>query len=246
MCNNTLEKGPDMDDRIKDVAARFAQKARGARYVVYAILNPTKNDLTTRYHALPFYVGETKNARKRSLSHMRHALMQRDLHQPARSEIYRIMQANKLPEFIVLERCWTRADSLEAELRWSQQLLRWNYSLSNCLPGQSSIISKRHYERLIANRLWKLTLAEAHAAGISLTVLCSSGCYRTVVDLSALSGPNTSGRRLAALKKTIAPCSCCQSEPTVLVAEQNRSPTIWKRPARSTNDLPRLRSPRRQ
>ena len=238
MCKNSLEINRDLEDRIKKIAARFAKKARGAHYVVYAILDPTKTDRAKRYRALPFYVGETKNARDRALSHMRHAFLQKDLHQPVKSEIFRIMQASQLPEFVVLERCLTRADSLEAELRWSQQLLKWNYTLSNCLPGQSRIISKHHYEKLNANRLWKLTLAEAHAAGISLTVLCASGCYRTAVNLSAFAGSKTSGRRLSALKKAIAPCSCCQSEPTVLIAEQNRSPTIWKRPARSTIDLP--------
>ncbi len=246
MCKNSLEICSDLVDRMKDVAARFAEKAKRAQYVVYAILDPTKTDPAARYPALPFYVGETKNARDRSLSHMRHALMQKDLHQPTKSEIHRIMQADQLPEFIVLERCSTRADSLEAELRWSQQLLKWNYTLSNCLPGQSRIISKRHYHRLIANRLWKLTLAEAHAAGISMELFCPTGCYRTEVDLSAFEGSETSGRRLAALKKTVAACSCCQSEPTVAIAESNGAHISWRRGTQSAIDLPQRQSPRRQ
>lgn len=236
MSKKSFGNASDLEHRMKNVADRFKQKARGARYVVYAILDPNKTDPAMRYDALPFYVGETKNARNRALSHMRHALMQKDLHQPAKWEIYRIMQANQLPEFIVLERCFTRADSLEAELRWSQQLLKLNYSLSNCLPGQSRIISKHHYEKLIANRLWKLTLAEAHAAGIRVELFCPAGCYRTAIDLSAFKGSKTSGRRLAALKKTIAACSCCQSEPIVAIAEPNGAHISWRLPAHQSKE----------
>lgn len=246
MCNNSLEIGLDFEDRMNELATQFAQAADGAPYVVYAILDPTKTDPRSRYQALPFYVGETKNPHGRAIDHIRRALAQRDKYQSARSEIYRLMLANQLPRFIVLERCSTRAQSLEAELRWSQQLLKWNYSLSNCLPGQSRIISKLHYERLIANRLWKLTMAEAHAAGINITESCPSGCYRKVVELSACAAFENSGRKLASLKETISACSGCQSEPTIVIAEQNGSQTSWKRPSHITIDLPRLLSPHRQ
>ena len=246
MCNNSLEIGHDFEDRMNEIAVRFAHAADGASYVVYAILDPTKTDPRRRYQALPFYVGETKNPHGRAIDHVRRALAQKDKYQSAKSEIYRLILANQLPRFIVLERCSTRSQSLEAELRWSQQLLKWNYSLSNCLPGQSRIISKLHYERLIANRLWKLTMAEAHAAGITITESCPSGCYRTAVELSACAASESSGRKLASIKETIAACSECQSEPTIVIAEQNGSQTSWKRPSHSTIDLSRLRSLRRQ
>lgn len=245
MCTSLLEIGHDFEDKMNEVATQFAKAADGAPYVVYAILDPTKTDPRSRYQALPFYVGETKNPHGRAIDHVRRALAQKDRYQSAKSEIYHIMLGNRLPQFIVLERCSTRAQSLEAELRWSQQLLKWNYSLSNCLPGQSRIISKLHYERLIANRLWKLTMAEAHAAGITIAASCPSGCYRKVVQLSAYAASENSGRRLASLKEMIAACSGCQSEPTIVIAEQNGSQTSWKRPSHGTIDLPRLRSPHR-
>lgn len=242
MCNNSLEIGHDLENRMNEVAVRFAQAVDGAPYVVYAILNPAKTDPRRRYQALPFYVGETKNPHGRAIDHIRRALAQKGKYQSVKSEIYHIMLADRLPQFIVLERCSTRAQSLEAELRWSQQLLKWNYSLSNCLPGQSRIISKLHYKKLIANRLWKLTMAEALAAGITITESCPSGCYRKVMELSACAASENSGRKLACLKETTAVCSECQSEPAIVIAEQNGSQTTWKRPSHSTIDLPRLRS----
>lgn len=246
MCTSFLKIGHDFQERIIEVATQFAKAADGAPYVVYAILDPTKTDPRSRYQALPFYVGETKNPHGRAIDHVRRALAKEDRYQSAKSEIYHIILANQLPRFIVLERCSTRAQSLEAELRWSQQLLKWSYSLSNCLPGQSRIISKLHYERLIANRLWKLTMAEALAAGITIIESCPSGCYRKVMELSACAASQNSGRKLASLKETIAVCSGCQSEPTIVIAEQNGSQTSWKRPSHNTMDLPRLRSPHRQ
>lgn len=241
-----LEIGHDFENRMNKVATQFAKAADGAPYLVYAILDPTKTDPRSRYQALPFYVGETKNPHGRAIDHVRRALAQKDRYQSAKSEIYHIILANQLPRFIVLERCSTRAQSLEAELRWSQQLLKWSYSLSNCLPGQSRIISNLHYQRLIANRLWKLTMAEAHAAGISITESCPSGCYRKVLELCAYAVSEYSRRKLASLKETIAVCSGCQSEPTIVIAEQNGSQTTWKRPSQNATDLPRLRSPHRQ
>ena len=115
MCNNSLEIGLDFEDRMNELATQFAQAADGAPYVVYAILDSTKTDPRSRYQALPFYVGETKNPHGRAIDHIRRALAQRDKYQSARSEIYHLILANQLPRFIVLERCSTRAQSLEAE-----------------------------------------------------------------------------------------------------------------------------------
>ena len=91
-----------------------------------------------------------------------------------------------------------------------------------------------------------VAMVEAHAAGITITESCPSGCYRKVVELSACAASENSGRKLASLKETISACSGCQSEPTIVIAEQNGSQTSWKRPSHITIDLPRLLSPHRQ
>ena len=97
MCNNSLEIGLDFEDRMNELATQFAQAADGAPYVVYAILDSTKTDPRSRYQALPFYVGETKNPHGRAIDHIRRALAQRDKYQSARSEIYHLILANQLP-----------------------------------------------------------------------------------------------------------------------------------------------------
>ena len=227
MCTKPDEINCETKGRIEAIASEFGSAIGTSPFAVYVILDPARPDPSGTYPGLPLYVGESSNPAGRARSHLRHALGGKGSELSVQAEILRMIAAGNWPIFAVLEKCKTRADSLEAELRWSQQLLRQGYRLFNRLPGQSRIIAKPHYNTLISNRVWKLTVREADSAYIRMTLACTDGCFETEVNIRHYASPDFPSRKLSALKNTIEPCARCGSRLAIKVREQNGRLAVW-------------------
>ena len=194
---------------IDAIAEEAGLLAGPAAYVVYLIYDPSRRDPHGQYRGLPLYVGETSELAKRFKSHMRRALGLQGTRGSVHNEIYRMAQDGALPGVTILETSKTRADSLEAELRWAQKLLHQGHRLFNRMPGQAKAVNEHQYRRKQCDRLWRMTLAEAYAAKISMSLHCPSGCFSTSVDIRHYAGGDFPYRRLSVLKRKLKPCGAC-------------------------------------
>ncbi|MBV7256129.1 GIY-YIG nuclease family protein [Pacificimonas sp. WHA3] len=194
---------------IDAIAEEAGLLAGPAAYVVYLIYDPSRRDPHRQYRGLPLYVGETSELAKRFKSHMRRVLGLNGTNGSVHAEIYRMAQDGALPGVTVLGISNARAESLEVELRWAQKLLHHGYRLFNRMPGQAKAVNEHQYRRKQRDRLWRMTLAEAYAAKISMSLHCPSGCFSTNVDIRHYTGGDFPYRRLSVLKRKLKPCGAC-------------------------------------
>lgn len=205
---------------IDAIAEEAGLLAGPAAYIVYLIYYPSRRDPHGHHPGLPLYVGETSELAKRFKSHMRCALGLQGTRGSVHNEIYRMTETGSLPGVMMLETCKTRAESLEAEIRWAQKLLHQGYRLFNRMPGQAKPLNEHQYRRKQRDRLWRMTLAEAYAARISMNLRCPSGCFATEVDIRHYAGGDFPHRRLSVLKRKLKPCGACGKRLSTSFAEQ--------------------------
>lgn len=231
MCIPQSNQDHDIAETIQRAATQFEREANGAPFVVYAILDPRKRDPWRSYAAMPIYVGETKHPAARFLAHTQCRSSQNVPTLPVQQELQRIMDTGCAPAIIILQKCPTRSESLKAELKWSQALLKKGYQLHSCHPGQSRVVSQRHYDKLIANRLWKLTFKEAVDEGMIATIICAIGCFRNVIDLKQRARDEVCGARTGKLKKLVQKCEVCKARPALEVCLPDGSKAVWQLPS---------------
>ncbi|MBD2842609.1 GIY-YIG nuclease family protein [Erythrobacter rubeus] len=205
---------------IDAIAEEAGILAGPAAYVVYLIYDPSRRDPYGQHPGLPLYVGETSELAKRFKNHMRSALGLQGTKGSVHNEIYRMAQNGALPGIIILETCKSRADSLEAEIHWAQKLLHQGYRLFNRMPGQAKAVNEHQYRPKQRDRLWRMTLAEAYAAKIAMSLRCPSGCFATDVDIRHYAGGEFPYRRLSALKRKLKPCGACGMKLAALFEER--------------------------
>ncbi|MEO0689588.1 MAG: hypothetical protein AAFY51_04720 [Pseudomonadota bacterium] len=231
MCIPQSNQSDDLAQRINEVAAQFEREARGASLVVYAILDPGRPDPLRQYSGTPIYVGETRHPAERFLAHAKYCTPREKPMLPVKRELKRMIESGYAPAITVLEECRTRSESLKAELEWSQSLVKQGYALSNGIPGQSRVVSTRHFDKLIANRLWKLTFLEAVEEGMTAKISCPNGCFENPIDLETRSECEAYDARIAKLKKLVKRCEVCHRRSALEVHLPNGSNAVWRLPS---------------
>ena len=119
-------------------------------------------------------------------------------------------QTGALPNVQILEVCRSRAASLEAETQWAQTLICEGVTLHNRLYYQSKPLSKRRLQNVSKRRFWNLTLAEAYAIRLKMSLSCPSGCFATEVDIAHYAGGAFPNVKLSALRGMLQPCADCK------------------------------------
>lgn len=231
MCIPKPNQSDDFAQRINDVAAQFEREANGASLVVYAILDPRRPDPLRQYIGTPIYVGETRHPTERFLAHTKYWTPREKPMVPVKRELKRMIESGYAPAITVLEECRTRSESLKAELKWSQGLVKQGYVLFNCLPGQSRVVSTRHFDKLIANRLWKLTFLEAVEEGMTAKISCPNGCFENPINLETRAEHEACDARIAKLKKLVKRCKVCQARSALEVHLPDGSNAVWQLPS---------------
>lgn len=153
--------------------AKIAQQDAGdARHVVYAILDPTKQDAHGVFHGMPFYVGETGDIGARVINHFERACGDLQKLSGVRANIRGLLDASVIATFVILQWFDQRFDGREAETRWAQALLAKGYPLTNLPPFQSQILSPEELEGCLARHRWGTSIADATAAGLQISASC--------------------------------------------------------------------------
>lgn len=96
-------------------------EVKGVVYSTYVLTHPVTH--------IPFYVGQTKNAKKRKATHL--GKQKKDSINKTRSYLFRLQQQGLTPEFHILEDCKTLRSSLASEYKWVRHYLDRGYKLTN-------------------------------------------------------------------------------------------------------------------
>ena len=163
---------PQVKAGISHCAQMAQQSAGDARYVVYAILDPTQEDPFGIYPGLPIYVGETCRVRDRVMEHFQTACRKTAKEHGRMPHIRQLLQREVVTPVVVLQRLDTRIDTVEAEIRWSQAFLAKGYPLTNMSPGQRKAMSAEKIEQSIRIVQWDAPIYSTIKDGLRISASC--------------------------------------------------------------------------
>lgn len=166
VCSSKVKAG--IARRVK--AAQHS--ADDARYVVYAILDPTQRDPSRSYRGLPIYVGETGDFGSRVMGHFEAACGETARETGRIPYIRRLLREGVVPRFAVLQRFNSRIDAIEAEIRWSQTLLSKGYPLTNLRPWQCEVLPADKIEERVRTQQWATSIECGIEAGVRISASC--------------------------------------------------------------------------
>lgn len=184
-----------------------------AGYVTYAIKEP----VASARHAddgIPFYVGETTNLARRARQHLRRGGSPTHDRHSVYWHIYRLLAAERLPRFVILERTASRAASLQSEAQWAQRFLEQGHVLANQWTEHKAGKARA---TVPGKRLWSFTLAEAAADGLTLRVECRRCKTSLPLPLASVMAAAPPATRLGALRLAVG-CPACDFVPCLRVA----------------------------
>ncbi|WP_018076127.1 GIY-YIG nuclease family protein [Novosphingobium nitrogenifigens] len=167
-----MVRSPQVKAEISRCAQLVQNCAGDASYVVYAILDPMREDPSCTYAGLPIYVGETRNVGGRIMEHFRTACSEMAKDTGREPYIRRMLESGVVAPFVVLQRLESRIDSLDAEIRWSQAFLAKGYPLTNLSPGQRKAMSGEKIEKTIRYVQWATSISDAMADGLRIAASC--------------------------------------------------------------------------
>lgn len=127
----------DIEKRLKALQRQARHEAESAPYVVYALLDPGEPGLQSAespFNGTPFYVGQSCEIEHRLRRHFRKSQKLNPDSQMVHRHIAGLFAIGRLPRLAILETAQTRSQSLLAELRWGQRLMREGYELANTSP----------------------------------------------------------------------------------------------------------------
>lgn len=167
-----LEWSRDLAAEIFQCAKTAQQDAGDARYVVYAILDPTKPDPHEMFAGMPIYVGETSDFGTRVIKHFEQACDATQKLSGRRAYIRDLASDGVVAQFVILQWLDNRFDARAAETRWAQALLAKGYPLTNLCSYQSQILSADELESCLTRQSWGTSIADATAAGLRISASC--------------------------------------------------------------------------
>jgi hypothetical protein len=99
-----LDCPPQVKAEISRCAEVAQHSAGEARYVVYAILDPTQADPFGDYQGLPIYVGETQNIAARVKAHFEEAYRANPKNLGRHTCIRKLITEAKIPSVVIRKR----------------------------------------------------------------------------------------------------------------------------------------------
>lgn len=209
-------KKTELQSRIERYLKSLSAEAT-VGYVTYAIKEPVS---AWRHleDGIPFYVGETSNLARRARQHFLRGGAPTNDRQSVYWHIYRLLAADRIPRFVVLERTTTRASSLESETRWAQHFLEQGYVLAN---RWSEHKAGKNKVLVPSKRLWAFTLAEALADDLTLQISCRRCKTSALLPLESVMKATRPTIKLQDLRRTVS-CPSCGFIPCLCVSSASR------------------------
>jgi predicted GIY-YIG superfamily endonuclease len=140
--------------RIENIADLAEEQAAGSAYVIYAILDTKRPDPLGKFRALPIYIGVTGQIGRRVKQHFRRAAKNQFGRNRICIRLRRMLIANVVAEFEVVDHLDNKIDAMIAETVHAQRLLRAGYTLCNQWYFQREILTEWEMQKVIA-RIWR-------------------------------------------------------------------------------------------
>lgn len=192
--------------KIKLEIKRISDLAKGRRFVIYAIRDPSQTD-HRRSHpdGPPMYVGLSKQLHIRADDHMKDGGRGTNGGRLKAGHLHRIMKKFIVPKFQILDEAPTLLTAHIAETVWARRYCWLGYELANGWPEHQSKDTPKGIESLPLKRLWEFTVLEAIEDGVTLVLECAQCDVSQNVDLETLN-PAVKLNLIGKLQLT---CTCC-------------------------------------
>lgn len=175
----------DIDKRLKALQRQARYEAEGAPYVVYALLDPGEPSVQFEegpFNGIPFYVGQSCEIENRLRRHFRKPQKLNPDSQMVHRHIAGLFAMGRLPRLAILETAQTRSQSLMAELRWGQRLMRAGYELANTSPDIGRVMDVDELTTWLDYRRSSMLASEAAQEGAMIVHRCTCGLADRWVD----------------------------------------------------------------
>jgi hypothetical protein len=175
----------DIEKRLKALQRHARREAQGAPYVIYALLDPgepTGQLEDGPFDGTPFYVGQSCEIENRLRRHFRKPLKLNRGSQMVHRHIAGLFAISRLPRLAILDTAQTRSQSLMAELRWGQRLMRAGYQLANTSADIARVMDPGELEAWLDFRRCSMLASEAAHEGAIIVHKCTCGHADRWVD----------------------------------------------------------------
>lgn len=175
----------DIEKRLKALQRQVRHEAEGAPYVVYALLDPGEPGMQFAegaFNGTPFYVGQSCEIERRLRRHFRKSQKLNPDSQMVHRHIAGLLAIGRLPRLAILEAVQTRSQSLMAELRWGQRLMRDGYELANTSPDIGRIMGVEELTAWLDFRRSSMLASEAAREEVVIVHNCTCGHVNRWID----------------------------------------------------------------
>lgn len=205
----------DIERRIKALRSHARQEVRGAPYAIYALLDPgDPNEFNEPgpFDGTPFYVGQSCQVEDRIAKHLRSSQHLTADSQLVHRHIAWLFAVGRLPRLAILDTAQTRSQSLMAELRWGQHMLRAGFELANNSLDFARLMSGAELEFWLDYRRALMQASDAIQENIAIVHTCTCGHEDRWIDPAYHTLSRSKRLRLARIAVETQKCPGCGND----------------------------------
>jgi len=232
----------DIEKRLKALQRQARHEAESAPYVVYALLDPGEPGVQFEegpFNGTPFYVGQSCEIERRLRRHFRRSQKLNPDSQMVHRHIAGLFAIGRLPRLAILETVQTRGQSLMAELRWGQRLMRNGYELANTSPDIGRIMGVEELTAWLDFRRCAMLASEAAHEGVVIVHSCTCGHVNRWIDPADYAACWPKRLRVSKIASRTQQCPACGED--CLWSLEDRALLSIQTPAPNQGMLPCLR-----
>lgn len=205
----------DIERRLKALRSYARREVRGAPYAIYALLDPgdpNQFDEPAPFDGTPFYVGQSCQVEDRIAKHLRSAQHLTADSQLVHRHIAWLFTVGRLPRLVILDTAQTRSQSLMAELRWGQHMLRAGFELANNSLDFARLMNGDELEFWFDYRRVHMQASDAVQEDVAIVHTCTCGHEDRWIDPAEHALFRTKRLRLARIIAETQKCPGCGND----------------------------------
>lgn len=205
----------DIERRIKALRSHARQEVRGAPYAIYALLDPGDPNQFSGpgpFDGTPFYVGQSCKIEDRIAAHLRSSQHLTADSRLVHRHIAWLFAVGRLPRVAILDTAQTRSQSLMAELRWGQHMMRAGFELANNSPDFATLMSIPELESWLDHSRAKMLVSDAIREEVAIVHTCTCGHKDRWIDPAEHALFRTQRLRLTRIAAETQKCPGCGSD----------------------------------
>lgn len=205
----------DIERRIKALRSHARQEVRGAPYAIYALLDPGDPNQFNEpgpFDGTPFYVGQSCKIEDRIAAHLRSSQHLTADSRLVHRHIAWLFAVGRLPRVAILDTAQTRSQSLMAELRWGQHMLRAGFELANNSPDFAKLMSIPELEFWLDHSRAKMLASDAIREDLAIVHTCTCGHEDRWIDPAEHALVRTQRLRLTSIAAETQKCPGCGND----------------------------------